>query len=149
MNEKKELNALTLEETVDLLGAERPHDMGPLQLDPIGMQVLATKVGERLASKRGRPTDQSWDTVRKIPMKETTWDALRRIAQRMRPGACPAAGQIGAIALEIGLQRLLDEHNARGNRAVGRATYTVLCVTEQSREEASVLCPVIAREKLW
>jgi ADP-ribose pyrophosphatase len=48
INEKKKV--LTLDETAELLGAKKPQDIEPIQLDPIGMQVLAARVDQLLDS---------------------------------------------------------------------------------------------------
>lgn len=151
MNEKKKKpKVLTLDETVELLGAERPQNIGPIQMNPLGMQVLAARVAQRLAGKRGRPTDKTWDISRKIPMKTATWESFQCIAKEARPEARPAAGQIAAIALEKGLRQIREENKASANKPIAaRSKRTTLDIDEQSQEEAKVLCPVIAEGSLW
>lgn len=151
MNEKeRKPKALTLEETVNLLGAEEPQDTGPVRLDPIGMQILATRVAERLAGKRGRPTDQSWEISRKIPMKQVTWDSLREIADQLRADEVHVApGQMGAIALELGVRELRGRSRRTVKATARRVASTPHVFHRESEEEARVLCPVIAEENLW
>lgn len=139
---------LSLEETAELLGADALQEVDPVRLDPIGMQVLATKVARRMATRRGRPTDQSWDLVRKIPMKTTTWEYLKELAARLSSEVRVAPGQMGAIALELGVSRIRFE-SSRTIRAVITGTDPVSFVChEESEEEAKILCPVVA-EGVW
>jgi hypothetical protein len=146
MSDRKKNKSLTIEETIELLGAEKPRDIGQVHLDPIGMQALAARVSRRLSSKRGRPTDPSWVMVRKIPMKRETWDSLSDIAKETNPSIAP--GQMGAVALEVGLGILLDRHRGRASKEVAFVA-AKLEIRDESWEEARQLCPTINEERFW
>ncbi len=146
----KKHKALTLEETVELFGANAPQDIGPVRLDPLGMQALATRVGARLAKKRGRPTDTRWNLVRKIPMEEKTWIYLQQLAASISKKASTsvAAGQMGAIALERGVHAIEIELSATqdGREHVMPALYNF---SDESRNAARALCGTVASEGTW
>ncbi len=57
MSEKKKGRPLSIEETVELFGAEPPEDIGDVQMDPISLGVLATKMGRKL--NKGKGADMS------------------------------------------------------------------------------------------
>jgi len=149
-SDKDKRKVLSLDETVELLGANPPEDIGSFGLDPLGLQFLALKVGERLASKRGRPTDQSWNIGRKIRMKETTWNSLKEIAKQLEAeDVLVAAGQMGAIALERGLEVLRRESSNTVKAAARPTEYTSFPLHEESEEEARTLCPVVSGRRFW
>lgn len=150
MSKNDDRKPLSLEETVELLGAEEPQDLGPVQLHPLGMKALATQMAKRLVSKGGRPTDETWDIARKVPMKSVTWEDCGNRAEKLREyGTRVAAGQVAAIYLELGL-RVVSRMSLRGrpNRgiAVRHAHYEF---HEESEKEAEVLCEVINEGGLW
>jgi hypothetical protein len=147
MSDNKNSNkSLNIEETAELLGAEKPRDLSQVHLDPIGMQALAARVSRRLSTKRGRPTDPSWVMVRKIPMKRETWDSLRDIAKETSPTVAP--GQMGAVALEVGLGILLERRRGHMSKEV---TFVAakLEIRDESWKEARQLCPTINEERFW
>ena len=146
-DKKKRGRKLSLEETVQLLGAEQPEDFGPVHLDPLGMQFLAARVVKRLVRGRGRPTDPSWDIVRKIPMKKETWEFLTELSRRLTSNVAP--GQMAAIALERGVEGL--RHDATtGSEASEDSPYSPsYSFAQESLEEAELLSVVISKERFW
>jgi len=150
MSKNDDRRPLSLEETVELLGAEAPQNLGPVQLHPLGMKALATQMAKRLVSKGGRPTDETWDIARKVPMKSVTWEDCRNRAEKLREyGTRVAAGQVAAIYLELGL-RVVSRRSLRGRPkrevVVRHAGYQFL---EGSEKEAELLCAAINAEGLW
>jgi hypothetical protein len=110
MKPDRKKKRLSLEETAALLGAEAPKPIGNVRLDPISMRAVATRIGKRLASSGGRPTDSSWEISRKVPMKAVTWERLRDLAKSLaEQNVRVAPGQLAAIALERGLFVLIRE----------------------------------------
>ena len=141
---------LSLEETKALLGAEEEEEIGNFRLDPMGMQVLASRVARRLASKRGRPTDNSWDIVRKIPMSGNTWSALGEIAGEVSAVKVNVAtGQMAAIALELGLKELREKPEGTTSNITKLPIGFTFRIHEESLEEARQLCPVIGDQGIW
>lgn len=130
---------LNLEETIKLLGAERPMEMEHGRLDPMSMMVLATRMSARLSRKRGRPTDESWDMTRKIPMKHETWESIQQLIGDLPGPGRPAAGQVAAMALEEGLKILM-----RDCRSIIQNTMTpteqAAAVEPEFIDEAIALC---------
>lgn len=148
MNDKKKQGKkLSLEETAELLGAEQPEDIGPVHLDPLGMQFLAARVAKRLMSGRGRPTDPSWDIVRKVPMKKETWEFLTELSRRLTSTVAP--GQMAAIALERGVEGLKHEAT-RIPESVEDIPYSPsYSFAQESLEEAELLYGVISEKRFW
>ncbi len=141
---------LTLQETIELFGAEEAPDIDPIRLDPLGMKFLATKVGERLKGVRGRPTDKTWTIVRKIPMKQESWDALNQISERLKEQSLHiAAGQVGAYALEWGVEIMCERAVSTANDLTLNFSFPVAVCSEEIREEAKRLTPIIAKEAIW
>jgi len=60
MSKNDDKKPLSIEESAELLGAELREDIGPVSLDPIGMQAMANQIARRLVSKRGRARDHTW-----------------------------------------------------------------------------------------
>ena len=148
--EDKNRKPLTLEETVRLFGSEQPVDLGPVQLDPLGMQFLATRVGELLKRGQGRPTDKSWDISRKIPMKQETWDALKQIAEQIGGGELRvAAGQMGAYALEIGVESLRHRPSSFERPKFDSFAPLLTLFPEEIQAEAKKLAPIIRAKAIW
>lgn len=148
---KDKKKTLSIEETAKLFGAEPPIDLGEIQLSPIGMTALASRIAGRMASKRGRPTDKSWDVVRKIKMSHDTWDSLGELAGKLgRDGLRVAQGQVGAIALEVGLKRLRDENSQTAQEIAEKARNVIqVRFREEIEKEAEALCSVASNEGLW
>ncbi len=145
-NEKKK--PLSLEETMKLFGARPVGELGSPSPDPLGLQLFASEIAQRFASQRGRPTDRSWTLIRKVPMKQSTWDSLNATAQSLKAnGVVAAAGQIAAIALECGL-RQIDRESLRSkvSEGVQRARRPI---PEQTRAEARRICPAVREHGLW
>lgn len=150
MNKEKNKKPLSLEETVEILGADRVEDIGLVSPDPIGMKALATKIGQRLASRGGRPTDPAWDIYRKVPMRSATWDECNAKAKMFNEeGLHLAAGQVAAFALEIGLDELGPGH-AKRSIVVARSRRLVRFeFRPEIVEEAERLCTAIEDGGLW
>jgi len=151
MIEKRKGKPLSSEETAKILGAEVSEDLGPVSLDPIGLRALATKIAQRMLSQRGRPTDVSWDTVRKVPMSITTWIRLKEISAALlaNQNVRVAPGQLAAMALERGVPTLSAQDVLRetSDQVCGAA-----CGWEfnpECEEEAGELCAVIQEEGCW
>lgn len=150
MNETEKKKPLSLEEGAALLGADEAEDIGEVRLDPIGMLVLATKIGKRLASKRGRPTDTSWEIQRKVPMKKETWDQLGEMADALAAQDVRVApGQLAAIALERGLSALTEQKTEDAAAAAREVQPTGYELREEAEEEATELCLVLKNERFW
>lgn len=149
-SQDKNRNPLTLKETVRLFGAEEPVHLGPVQLDPLGMQFLASRVGNRLKRRRGRPTDKSWNIVRKIPLKQETWDTLKQLAEQTRGGEIRlATGQMGAIALEIGVENLCHRPVTARNQSILGSASSLALFPEEIQSEAKKLAPIIREKAIW
>lgn len=124
MKPKRRKKPLSLEESAALLGADAQERVGEVHLDPISMRVMATRIGERLASSGGRPTDSSWEISRKVPMKAVTWERLRELASTLAErNVRVAPGQLAAIALERGLLGLIHECENTGQISEAQETY--------------------------
>ena len=151
VNEKHKGKRLSMEEGAALLGAEQPEAISNVFLDPIGMRAIATRIGQRLVSKGGRPTDASWDVQRKVPMKAATWDRLKELAGKLaeRGHLRVAPGQLAACALERGLPHLTEIDERDLASVSGEDGDQRFGFHEESKEEAGVLCGVIAEERFW
>ena len=150
MGKSTKRKTLSLEETVEILGAEPPEDVGPVQLHPIGMQVLATRIGARLVSKGGRPTDESLQLSRKIRMKESTWKRLKEIAESVTGRQVRVApGQVAAVAMERGVAHLLKEARDVSTSVRGLGGSVEYEFHEESRAEAENLSAAISKEGMW
>ena len=147
---KNRKEVLSWEEGAELLGAEAPEDIGQVRLDPIGMRVMASRIGKRLVSKGGRPTDASWSVSRKVPMKQATWDKLKEMARSFADQDVHVSpGQVAAFALELGLPELVQEAEAQPVAAVRESGFACYEFDEESKDEAKILCGVIDEEGLW
>jgi len=149
-NRRKKGPPLSLEETVKLFGAKSPVPLGHISPDPLTVHVLATQVGRRLVSQGGRPTDKSWDVTRKVPMKSATWDECKRRAEALgEEGRRVAAGQVAAMALEIGLRRLDLQPPRRGSAALALPSGIDYEPEPDSKEEAEELCAAVEAGGVW
>jgi hypothetical protein len=150
MSETGENKVLSLEEGMALLGAEEAEEIGEVSLDPIGLHVLAAMIGQRLASRGGRPTDTSWEMYRKIPMKTETWRQLNKLADAFgKEKVRVAPGQLAAIALEQGLSTLRHEKRENTVAAVRKIRFASYKFDGETEEEASVLAGAISNERFW
>ncbi|PCJ57006.1 MAG: hypothetical protein COA73_11305 [Candidatus Hydrogenedentota bacterium] len=148
--EKSESQSLTLQETVELFGAEEPVDIGGVSLDPLGMQFIASRVARHLTKGRGRPTDKSWTIVRKIPMKEETWIALESIATELKEHDIRiATGQMGALALEIGVENFRVGTNAVDGRAGIPQAAVFASYPVEIQVESEKLASAALEESIW
>jgi len=140
---------ISLDETVELLGANPPEDIGTVQLDPLGISALAESIARRLSSKGGRPTDRSWEISRKVPMKRETWVRLKERAAAFRKvGKRVAAGQLAAIILEDGI-RLYDSGSMPRPR-IERPTHgSSYPFPEETQEDAQNICSAVEAGGLW
>jgi len=146
MSDSEDKRPLSREETADVLGSEPPEEVEPLSLDPLGLKAIATRVGDRLISRGGRPTDASWDDRHKVPMSRETWEELRRIAKALNGrGLRVAPGQLAGMALEAGLSSLDRERAVIPRRRI-HASHRF---SERVRREGEKLSRVMAREDLW
>ena len=147
--ERNDKKPLTLQETIELFGAEESVDLGPIRLDPLGMKFLATKVGERLKGGRGRPTDKSWTMVRKIPMKQETWNTLNEIAEHLEERSFHiAAGQVAAYVLERGVDNMREQTESAADDFDIDFHPPIFECSEEIQEEAKRLAPVV-EEAIW
>ncbi|MCX7047377.1 MAG: hypothetical protein NTX50_18070 [Candidatus Sumerlaeota bacterium] len=149
--EKEKPRVLTPEEGIALLGGEEIEYIGNVHLDPIGLRVLATRIGRRLSSKGGRPTDSSWDIYRKVPMKQETWTRLEHLAQRIKKSEnrSISAGQLGAIALEHGAKQLETECEVGTSTIEEDFGIVQYKFGPEIEEEAEGLCCATQSERLW
>ena len=151
MNKKDKKEPLSWEEGAALLGAEQPEKISNVFLDPIGMRVIATRIGQRLVSKGGRPTDASWGIQRKVPMKEETWDRLKEIAKGLaeQQHVRVAPGQLAVCALERGLTGLTEMDEDDLASIPDEDDYRPYEFHEEAEQEAEVLCGITRKERFW
>jgi predicted nucleic acid-binding protein len=150
MSENTEHRPLSIEETAELLGAEICGDVGPIASDPIGLKLLAARVAARLVSKGGRPSDESWRVVRKVPMKEETWAALQAISERLaEEGIRVSPGQLAAMALEEGLPLLESKTRRKQAKTPQGSGQSAYIFSKESRDEAARLYSVREHEEFW
>jgi hypothetical protein len=152
MSETGENKVLSLEEGLALLGAEQPEEIGEVSLDPIGLHILAAMIGQRLASRGGRPTDVSWEIHRKVPMKRQTWDQLNEMAAALAAQDVRVApGQLAAVALERGVSNLTQDRNKTKAAVVGmrEIQFTRYKFRDETEEEARELVGAIGNRRFW
>jgi hypothetical protein len=72
---------------------------------PLFLMELAEMGANRVRSPRGRPTASEWDTRRLVPFRSSHWVVLARLGARVGL----SAGQLAALLIEQGVDRLLTE----------------------------------------
>jgi hypothetical protein len=140
---------LSLEEAVELLEPDAIEEVDTGSLDPLGLSALATRVARRLVSTGGRPTDKSWTVAKRVPMKESTWAKLEQVSEQSgRRGLRVAPGQLAAIALETGLERLvrMSTQTCGSMESWEAGDYEF---QDESEEEAKDLVGAITCGGLW
>jgi len=143
-NDNPKGKPISIDEAIELLGADEVEDMDDASLDPIGLGILATQMAKRLVSTGGRPTDKSWTIAKRIPMKEETWKRLEEESERFRSrGMLIAPGQVAAVVLEKGLSVVVREDPCEAWVA---ADYEF---EDSSEEEARELVAAIRDGGLW
>jgi hypothetical protein len=141
---------LSFEDTLELLGARAVDGVSPPALDPLGLQLFASQIAQRLASKGGRPTDSSWELSRKVPMKRATWERLNELSRRVKgEGAHAAPGQIAALALERGLDAIEREGLSRPGSCRSSEAGSGLSFSEKILDEAREIYGAIEKGGLW
>ncbi|MBD3267344.1 hypothetical protein GF373_11810 [bacterium] len=150
MNKKAKDKILTPQEFAEGLGGEKVGEIPNFSIDPIGLKFMATHIGKRLSSQGGRPTDPSWKTIRKVPMKNETWKRLETIAEAYKEHAVSIApGQLAGIALEYGLPQLTEQDEAPRallENCLSQSTYTF---PEHEMQEARELTSVAKQSGIW
>jgi len=151
MKHKAKGKRLTLDEGMAILGAEQPERITNIRLDPISLRVIASRIGERLVSKGGRPTDSSWELDRKVPMRVATWSRLKQLAGALsKQQVRVAPGQLAAVALERGLPTLTSADLGQEVAAMARTSiFAAYQPDPESEKEARQLCEVISERGLW
>jgi hypothetical protein len=142
----KAKKTLSVARTKDLLGASSTVPVGRISGDPFALKFVGAHLRERLLSSGGRPTDPTWDTQRKIPMKQQTWAAFELMADGLHhSGTRIAAGQLAAVALEEGLKQIVACPDAYGLPS-SRRRYSF---SAHARAQAASVHSIISQRGVW
>ena len=151
MNKEKpdKSGSLSIEETKELLGADTAIEIGELRPDPITLSFAGELVKARLVSRGGRPTDPQWDISRKIPMRSSNWEKLRRRSEKIKEeGMRVSPGQLAAYALELGLPQIIKESPSDEDRieSEGKSEFVF---SPEIEEESELVCAAIQSGGIW
>lgn len=150
MSKRDDDNILTPQEFAEGLGGEKVGEIPNFSLDPIGLKFMATHIGNRLSSQGGRPTDPSWKTIRKVPMKNETWKRLETIAEACKEhDVSIAPGQLAGIALEYGLPQLTEQGEAPRALLEDCLSQSAYTFPDQEMQEARELTRVTKESGIW
>ena len=91
----------------DALGAESLPGRLPRVQSPAGLLAVRVQLGKALGSTGGRPGIRGTSRRQKIPLADTDWAHLERLAERISsrgPRATP--GQVASVLLHLALKDL-------------------------------------------
>ena len=91
----------------DALGAESPGLARDIAGSPLSLFQVKQELLHRLQSTGGRPSLSGVSGRKKVPLSDSQWEELEKIASDVAaPGFVPSAGQIASVLLALSLRRL-------------------------------------------
>lgn len=97
------------------LGAEPVGEVIGIPGSPIAAMALRQEIARRLVSRGGRPALEGTTRRQKIPLADSDWEALGRLAELLEAdGVRPTASQVASVILRqalesVDLERVRDE----------------------------------------
>jgi hypothetical protein len=89
----------------DALGAEPLPGRLPRLQSPVGLLAVRAELAKALGSTGGRPGIRGISRRQKIPLADTDWAHLERLAERISSrGPRATAGQVASVLLHLALK---------------------------------------------